>query len=283
MHLFKQNSEKPPAQSMSAGAKASVTNQRPQQKQQMQLCHLANNNKAAQLFSSLRDSINCSQLVKQRSQFPHTVLQCKKRGDKIKATFNAPVAEIPAVFTDSNVFGANRFDYSVRFDVDEVGNPGTEEYRIGEFRQYYRYGYKEFGKKSDDYKNDWVEDSLQNAKYGYRGKNTHSSTYVESAEGTGDVLSMWDKPEVQGINKPDEIDYKTEFKGDIVAVDKDGIATVINSCYWTVKGLGTVDKTGDTYLDIRYSQLVQPRPKSRNKSKRLRKEQAGKYTPPTSG
>jgi hypothetical protein len=209
------------------------------------------------------------------------VAQLKKTGSKISGTFNSPSGLIEALFTSSNTFGAPRFDYGVNYDVDEVGTLGTEGHRMGEFRQYFKGGYWNFGAKAKDYKENWVEDSLGTAKYGYRGKDTHSSAYVPSADGTGDKLNMWDKPEVQGINSPDDINYHTDFKGEVVAVnDQQEVTDIIESKEWTVKGKGCVDKKGKFYNGVGYSTLMMPIEKSKSKSKSSKKEKAGKYDKP---
>lgn len=209
------------------------------------------------------------------------IAQLKKTGSKISGTFNSPAGSIEALFTSSNTFGARRFDYGVNYDVDEVGTQGTEAHRMGEFRQYFKGGYWNFGAKAPDYKEDWVEDSLGTAKYGYRGKDTHSSTYVSSADGTGDKLNMWDKPEVQGINSPEDINYHTDFRGEVVAVnDQQQVTDIIESKEWTVKGKGCVDKKGKFYNGVGYSTLMMPIEKSKSKSKSSRKEKAGKYDKP---
>lgn len=208
--------------------------------------------------------------------------QLTKHGQKIEFTFNSPSALIKPVFSKGNtVFGATKFEYDVTFTVDEQGTPGQENYRIGEFRQYYKGGLRVFGAKFD-WKDDWVEDTLGgNDHYGYRNANTHASEYIVN-EGAGDKLEMWDKPEVNPINKPDEIAYDQWFKGEVVAVDRPGgqVKEVLETREWHLKGVGTRDEKDKTY-DVYYSQLNQRREKSSNKSKRKRKEEAGKYDKPT--
>jgi hypothetical protein len=207
--------------------------------------------------------------------------QLKKNGTKISGVFNAPPGLIEALFTSTNTFGAHRFDYNVNFDVDEVGTQGTEGHRMGEFRQYFKGGYWNFGVKDPDYKESWTEDSLGTAKYGYRSRNTHCSTYLSSGDGTGDILNMWDKPEIQGINHPEDLIYQTDFKGEIVAVNgQQEVTEVIESKEWTVKGRGCADKKGKFYNGVCYSDVMMPRTKSANNSKASRKEQLGKYDKP---
>lgn len=212
------------------------------------------------------------------------IAQRTKKGNKIDFVFNKPPKLIEPKFNEKHdVFGAERFFYDVTFEVDEQGEKNSEDYLIGEFRQYYKGGLRVFGQKLD-WKNDWVEDTLQgNDHYGYRGKDTHVSKYIINND-RGDKLEMNDKPEVEGVNKPDEIAYNQEFKGEVVAVDapSGNVKEVLETQYWHIKGVGTRDKNDNIYYGLYHGQIMQDRIKSKNKSKRKRKEAAGKYEKPES-